>query len=143
GVILVCSDSVLYADGVAGPSNLNAVSESMVQEGLRQLFSDLKKQAPRLFSKVTIVFCGIAGSSMEYNSRKLQEILEEIIPPFASVSLNIDALNALYSGTLGKPGIVQIAGTGTITYGVTKETNQARLGGWGHLVGDEGSRYSI
>lgn len=141
--ILVDSNGLLYADVVVGPSNLNAVSESMVQQELRQLFSDLEKQAPQLFSKVTIVFCGIAGSSMEYNSRKLQERLVEIIPPFASVSLNIDALNALYSGTLGKPGIVQIAGTGTITYGVTKETNQARLGGWGHLLGDEGSGYSI
>lgn len=141
--LLADSKGSVYADTVAGPSNLNAVSETVVQETLKQVFSDLKKQAPQLFFKATIVFCGIAGSSTVYNSSKLHEVLKEISPSFASIFLEIDALNALYSGTLGNPGIVQIAGTGTISYGIDQEKNQLRLGGWGHLLGDEGSGYSI
>ena len=42
-----------------------------------------------------------------------------------------DTMNALYAGTYGKPGIVQIAGTGSITYGINHQGVDLRLGGWG------------
>ena len=44
---------------------------------------------------------------------------------------------------MGKPGIVQIAGTGSITYGVDQHHRHVRAGGWGYLFGDEGSGYDI
>ncbi|MDQ0352328.1 N-acetylglucosamine kinase-like BadF-type ATPase [Alkalibacillus filiformis] len=40
-----------------------------------------------------------------------------------------DAINALYAGTYGEPGIVQIAGTGSITYGINEEGKASRIGG--------------
>ena len=38
-------------------------------------------------------------------------------------------------------GIVAIAGTGSIAFGVDPEGNSARSGGWGYLLGDEGSAF--
>lgn len=53
-----------------------------------------------------------------------------------------DAMLALYSALKGKNGILIIAGTGSIGY--LKHGNQLhRFGGWGHLINDDGSGYSI
>jgi N-acetylglucosamine kinase-like BadF-type ATPase len=49
----------------------------------------------------------------------------------------------LYSGTLGRAGIVNISGTGSITFGMNEKGVRKRAGGWGYLIGDRGSGYSI
>jgi N-acetylglucosamine kinase-like BadF-type ATPase len=54
-----------------------------------------------------------------------------------------DALIALAAGSRGEPGIVIIAGTGSIAYGRNARGATARAGGWGHMIGDEGSGYWI
>lgn len=40
-------------------------------------------------------------------------------------------------------GLLAISGTGSIIYGITPEGEVYRAGGWGHLLGDEGSGYRI
>ncbi len=54
-----------------------------------------------------------------------------------------DQVNALASVTAGKPGIVVIAGTGTITYGENARGRSASSSGWGWLLGDEGAGFWI
>jgi N-acetylglucosamine kinase-like BadF-type ATPase len=43
----------------------------------------------------------------------------------------------------GTPGIVAIAGTGSVVYGIDKKGNSATIGGWGYLFGDEGSAFGV
>ncbi|WP_226617735.1 N-acetylglucosamine kinase [Cytobacillus firmus] len=60
------------------------------------------------------------------------------------LTIENDALAALAAGTWGEPGIILIAGTGSIAYGVNPLTgDHVRVGGWGYLLGDEGSGYWI
>src|ERR1700733_7704143 len=47
------------------------------------------------------------------------------------------------AGAGDAPGIVVIAGTGSIAYGRNAGGEAARAGGWGHMIGDEGSGYWI
>ena len=47
------------------------------------------------------------------------------------------------SGCAGAPGVVIISGTGSIAYGRNERNQGARAGGWGHVLGDEGSGYWI
>jgi N-acetylglucosamine kinase-like BadF-type ATPase len=54
-----------------------------------------------------------------------------------------DGFISLYAGTLGGPGVAVISGTGSISVGINREKKRARAGGWGHLLGDEGSGYDI
>jgi N-acetylglucosamine kinase-like BadF-type ATPase len=54
-----------------------------------------------------------------------------------------DALIALAAGAGDAAGIVIIAGTGSIVYGRNARNEAARAGGWGHILGDEGSGYWI
>ena len=44
-------------------------------------------------------------------------------------------------GLIGQPGIVVIAGTGSVAYGENERGETAQAGGWGHLFGDEGSAF--
>lgn len=54
-----------------------------------------------------------------------------------------DYIGSWYSATKGKPGIIVISGGGTVAYGKDEQGIAYRMGGWGHLLGDEGSGYWI
>ena len=54
-----------------------------------------------------------------------------------------DALIALVGATAGEPGIVAIAGTGSIAFGRNAAGRTARAGGWGFAFGDEGGAFDI
>ena len=54
-----------------------------------------------------------------------------------------DAAIALAGATGGEPGIVAIAGTGSMIFGRNARGETARAGGWGYLFGDEGSAFDI
>ena len=54
-----------------------------------------------------------------------------------------DAVIALSGATAGEPGIITIAGTGSIAFGRNAAGRQARAGGWGYVFGDEGCGFDI
>jgi N-acetylglucosamine kinase-like BadF-type ATPase len=54
-----------------------------------------------------------------------------------------DALVALVAGAGDQPGVVIVAGTGSIAYGRNADGQAARSGGWGYLLGDEGGGFWI
>lgn len=63
--------------------------------------------------------------------------------PAAVIEITNDALAALSAGTKGKSGVVLIAGTGSIAVGESASGNVVRAGGYGYLLGDEGSGFAI
>jgi N-acetylglucosamine kinase-like BadF-type ATPase len=54
-----------------------------------------------------------------------------------------DSVIALYGATLGGPGIVVNAGTGSFAAGIDAHGRVIRAGGWGNIIDDEGSAYDI
>ena len=54
-----------------------------------------------------------------------------------------DAHIALAGATGGEPGIIVIAGTGSMVYGRNAEGATARAGGWGYIIGDEGGAFDL
>lgn len=54
-----------------------------------------------------------------------------------------DALIALVGATAGEPGLITIAGTGSIAFGRNAAGKTARAGGWGYVFGDEGGAFDI
>lgn len=82
-------------------------------------------------------FLGITGAS-EHTRRALAGRV-----PARRVRLENDKVNALASVTAGRPGVVVIAGTGTIAYGENGRGRRADASGWGYLLGDEGGGFWI
>ncbi len=60
-----------------------------------------------------------------------------------SITVVTDAEIALAGAADGGPGVVALAGTGSIAYGKNKDGRTARVGGWGYIFGDEGSAFDI
>ena len=61
--------------------------------------------------------------------------------PSSAVAVLPDYVAAWWATTVGAPGILLIAGGGTVVYGRDAEGRDCRIGGWGHRLGDEGSAY--
>jgi N-acetylglucosamine kinase-like BadF-type ATPase len=85
---------------------------------------------------------GIAGVDREDDSRVVWGIMRRIGYKARLVVVN-DALIALHAGIGEGRGIVVISGTGSICSGRNSEGQAARAGGWGYVLGDEGSGYWI
>ena len=54
-----------------------------------------------------------------------------------------DAEIALTGATAGSPGIIIIAGTGSMAFGGNSQGRTARAGGWGYVFGDEGGGFDM
>lgn len=54
-----------------------------------------------------------------------------------------DAFIALTGATAGEPGIITIAGTGSIAFGRNAAGKTGRAGGWGYIFGDQGGAFDI
>lgn len=142
GIIATIKGEVLAKTTVGG-TNINSMGKTAVQLELQKLVANLKELAPEKTLLVKRVFAGMAGAGNRTNQEAIKTMLLPLFSSEVSITIDHDAITALYSGTIGKPGVVQIAGTGAITYGVNKAFDRARVGGWGHLFGDQGSGYAI
>jgi N-acetylglucosamine kinase-like BadF-type ATPase len=60
-----------------------------------------------------------------------------------TITVTHDALIALVGALAGDPGVITIAGTGSIAFGRNASGQCARAGGWGYLFGDEGGAFWI
>lgn len=59
------------------------------------------------------------------------------------ITITTEAEISLMASLEREYGILVISGTGSNTYGITKKGERYRVGGWGHILGDEGSGYQI
>lgn len=142
GLLADASGNVI-ARAVAGPCNPNVVEAKELANVFRDLFFAMEQKGANLREKTVSVYAGISGAGNKQNGKKIRKILQAYVSRRAQVQVETDAVNALYAGTYGKPGIVQISGTGSITYGKNNQGREGRVGGWGYLFGDEGSGYDI
>ncbi len=84
---------------------------------------------------------GCAGVETGDKKARMQQALNKQYPDIPVLVTN-DAALALYGALKGADGVLVIAGTGSIGYAKVGEET-FRAGGWGHLLGDKGSGYSI
>ncbi|WNQ11995.1 BadF/BadG/BcrA/BcrD ATPase family protein [Paenibacillus aurantius] len=89
---------------------------------------------------------GLAGAGRDEDRLRWTQALQAKLAEHGlvkAVYVGNDAETALF-GTAGKrEGMVAISGTGSLVYGITPDGHQLRVGGWGHLLGDAGSGFTI
>jgi len=141
--VIADETGAVKASASAGPTNPNVLSSETLKTTIRHLYHQLQQQAPGAYEKVETVFAGISGAGREETQHMVMKIITNHLSSSTDIQVVPDSINALYTGTFGKPGIVQIAGTGSITYGINKENEHRRVGGWGFLFGDTGSGYDL
>jgi glucosamine kinase len=86
--------------------------------------------------------CGLAGVGREPVRIATEEGLAAS-GVARRVRVVTDAETALHDAFAGAPGILVISGTGSVAWGTAPAGTVARAGGWGALLGDEGSGYAL
>ncbi|HXB55204.1 MAG TPA: BadF/BadG/BcrA/BcrD ATPase family protein [Vicinamibacteria bacterium] len=135
---LAGEDGTVLAEARGAGANLQVAGEKGAETVLRAVM----EQALRGAVPPDAICLGMAGADRETDSRVVRGILRRIGGNARTLLVN-DALLALVAGVEDGPGIVIICGTGSIAYGRSARGVAARSGGWGHLLGDEGSGYWI
>lgn len=140
--LLTTGTGHLLARVQAGPSNYHVVGEAETERVLAGVVAELYEKAgtsPRR----EVRFClGMAGLGRPADRKVVGQICDAIgIPEHRR--LTHDAHIALVGGTEKQTGVIVIAGTGAIAYGINPDGRDARASGWGYLLGDEGSGYDI
>lgn len=135
--------AVFAGRGVAGPGNFQDVGADglirEIQSALRQAAEDAGlKEVPRLEG----LAIGAAGVGRKDDADQVVHAVSEAFPQ-VQAQVHNDAIVALAAGALGDPGIVVIAGTGSTAWSYQPDGQWVRVGGWGYILGDEGSGYAI
>jgi N-acetylglucosamine kinase-like BadF-type ATPase len=73
----------------------------------------------------------------------IREEMQRIVPGIGRIHTIPDYVGNWAAATGGEPGVIVIGGGGSVAYGRTGSGEAARIGGWGHLLGDEGSGFWI
>jgi N-acetylglucosamine kinase-like BadF-type ATPase len=133
----------IYMQVVTGRSNPNTLSQRGFEQVMKDLLLGLKRQNEEIYSQIAVCFAGMAGVDESRRTAEVAELLETYLPSNTELIVQNDAINALYSGTAGEAGIVQISGTGAITFGINEERKEVRTGGWGFLFDEAGSGFAI
>jgi N-acetylglucosamine kinase-like BadF-type ATPase len=128
----------------AGPCNHVAAAEAkakflrVMRECLSQAAgrAGLTAVAPAQFTFKAACF-GMSGGPADKAALLHQLIVSE------HLIVTHDAMTALAGATSGNPGIVAIAGTGSIAFAQNARGETARSGGWGYVFGDEGGAFDI
>jgi glucosamine kinase len=92
--------------------------------------------------RLAALVAGLAGVGNERERRGVEYALAAS-GVAERVSIMTDGAFALDGALGGGPGILMVAGTGSVAYGRGEDGRVDRCGGWGMIVGDEGSAWSV
>ena len=124
--------------GLAGSANYHAVG---LETAVAHIATAVEQatRAAQIQLPLHTAWLGLAGVDRQSDFDLFQPHLCTLAQ---TVQITNDA-ELLLAG-LGRPvGVVLIAGTGSIALGRDAAEHRARAGGWGHILGDEGSGYAI
>jgi glucosamine kinase len=139
-VCLLADDTgAIVAEARGGGANLQAHGELEVEKVLHHVMDTVLATHD---VRPAAICLGIAGVDRPQDADAVRGIMRRIGAKTPTLVVN-DALVALVAGAGEAPGIVVIAGTGSIAYGRDAAGRAARAGGWGYLLGDEGSGFWI
>jgi N-acetylglucosamine kinase-like BadF-type ATPase len=125
--------------GAAG--NVAADTNNAVQAIIATTEQLLAKMEPQMPFPLPLLCVGAAGVSR--GGERLSQALKSTFGGrFSHICVISDAELALHAAHDGEDGLLIIAGTGSIGYRKEGQTLY-RVGGWGHLLGDEGSAYAV
>lgn len=125
-------------DESVGSSNIQNVATEVAAANIAELFARIGG-AGADGRPVSRVYVGSGGIDTDEDARALAALIEPHVPG-ARITVVHDSRLLLAAGR-ASTGVAVIAGTGSAAWGRNAEGEEARAGGWGYLLGDEGSGY--
>lgn len=145
--LLVDMEGAVVAECTGGPTHLQNVGVKQAASTLFELIRGCCDKATSEAASVRSVVLGIAGAGRASNKVDLTNTLVAISLkkkfPLKNIIVESDVRIALEAAFAGGPGVVVIAGTGSIALYRTEDGKLLRAGGWGNILGDEGGGFAI
>ena len=134
--IIIDAQQRVIGEGLAGPSNPLRVGIAGAAAAVREAIDSACAAAKLRRGDLIAAQIGLAGA----RRRELRERMRETLTPLGVGEIEVvtDADIALHGATDGAPGLVVIAGTGSICCGINNRRKRFCAGGWGPIAGDEG-----
>ncbi|HEY0455641.1 MAG TPA: BadF/BadG/BcrA/BcrD ATPase family protein, partial [Verrucomicrobiae bacterium] len=131
-VLLADENGRLIKRHELGPANLRLLNDRDLLQLLRTLH--------KLFPAPSGVAIGLAGARSESDRERLRAGARKVWPAISIYATN-DLETALMAADAecARPRVLILSGTGSCCFGRTPDGRTAKIGGWGHILGDKGS----
>jgi N-acetylglucosamine kinase-like BadF-type ATPase len=141
-VVIITTELDICTEYLGPAVNPGTVGRDEAAQRIQAAMRETIQQAGLMPEQVAGVGIGIAGASNRYDwaVEWLRGIVQGVTPQ-AHIVPSSDYEIALVGAHGQRIGILLLAGTGSLAYGVNAAGQSALIGGWGYLLGDEGSGY--
>jgi len=138
---LIGDETSILGKGTAAGSNVVRVGEAQARDALATATRQARAAANIAPSQINKTCVGLAGAARP----EIRELVHQIVAELVSGEIEVvgDIVIVLEAAFGGGPGVIVIAGTGSIAHGRNAEGQTARAGGWGFAISDEGSGHWI
>lgn len=123
-------------------ANPNLIGHDAARELIQRSIAETLRQAGLQPADISAAGIGIAGASSSHSREWLLQTLAPALPA-TLLAPSSDLEIALVGALARRCGILLLAGTGSAVYGISPAGERLQIGGWGYLLGDEGSSYWI
>lgn len=138
---VVGDETAVHGTGTAPGSNVVRVGEQAAGEAVTAAIRQACTAAKVDPADIIRACIGAAGAGRPEIQETLHRIVSSVIP--GEIEVVGDTVTSLEAAFGERPGIIVIAGTGSIAYGRNARGQTARAGGWGFAISDEGSGHWI
>jgi len=138
---VVGDEHAVLGKAVSGGSNLVRLGAERARESLHTVIRQACAAGKVSLEQIDAICVGASGAGSVEVRSKIRRIVEDLDPRLARRRIEVvgDTVIALEAAFGSEPGMVVIAGTGSIAFGRDRAGNTVRAGGWGFAVSDEGS----
>jgi N-acetylglucosamine kinase-like BadF-type ATPase len=141
-VVIITPDLTVCGQSSAPTSNPAVVGFDAAARTIQDAMHAALVSAQLAPDQIAAVGIGIAGAAAHHAAGWLREVAATITPR-ASITPSADFEIALVGAIGRREGVLVLAGTGSLAYGVNAAGQSALVGGWGYLLDDAGSGYWI
>ena len=133
------SDGMILSSGLGASAAVPnaALSEKLIQAALETSVKSALQGIDPKPSTIEAAYLSLTGAI-----ESAVDFLPKVVP-VKQIKAESDSIAALACGTYGGPGVALISGTGCICYAKNSSGKEVICGGWGYLLGDEGSGFWI
>lgn len=125
-----------------GAASLTGQAKELAFQHLEETLRRVTEPIGGPQAEIAAFFGGISGGGLEENRRLFRALFEQVLPNARVRENGSDAICALSAGIGREDGVIAIAGTGSSVFARVKG-EMRQVGGWGYLLGDEGSGYDL
>lgn len=113
--------------------------------GTARTLANLVEESQAEVGRAHALVAGVAGAGRPSEQVSLERELRTLLGPAAPPSIRVvhDATIALEGAFEGGSGVIVVAGTGSVVFARDADGAEHRAGGWGYLLGDEGSGHAL